>query len=62
VGDIQFLADLLIVFFWHRQTDPKMGFAGFPQQEKRADVFSCLKQFDAQGNKKQCRGKPRKPT
>jgi cytochrome c len=30
----------------------KMGFAGFSQQEKRADVISYLKQFDAQGNKR----------
>jgi cytochrome c len=30
----------------------KMGFAGFPQQQKRADVIAYLKQFDAQGNKR----------
>lgn len=36
----------------HLAPHGKMGFTGFPQQEKRADVIAYLKQFDAQGNKK----------
>lgn len=36
----------------HLAPHGKMGFSGFPQQEKRVDVIAFLKQFDAQGNKK----------
>ena len=36
----------------HLAPQGKMGFAGFPQQEKRVDVIAFLKQFDAQGSKK----------
>jgi cytochrome c len=36
----------------HLAPHGKMGFTGFPQAEKRADVIAYLKQFDAQGNKK----------
>lgn len=36
----------------HLAPHGKMGFAGFPQAEKRADVIAYLKQYDAQGNKK----------
>ncbi|MBY0382967.1 MAG: cytochrome c family protein [Xanthobacteraceae bacterium] len=36
----------------HLAPHGKMGFTGFSQAEKRADVIAYLKQFDAQGNKK----------
>jgi len=36
----------------HLAPHGKMGFGGFPQASKRADVIAFLKQFDAQGNKK----------
>jgi cytochrome c len=36
----------------HLAPHGKMGFTGFPQEGKRADVIAYLKQFDAQGNKK----------
>lgn len=35
----------------HLAPQGKMGFAGLPQQEKRTDIITYLKQFEAHGNK-----------